>query len=535
MNKRSRRTFLKQAGAALALSSAGIPRAAVQAAGMPGDVAKGAVRAVDFESRPVYHSPEHPGYACWVSFFPGESGQWYLSCERVTRPEEPYPKMSREGWYGMSLPNGYDKAPLQMTVVLLESRDNMKTWKVISEQPVRYQHSAYSFGQARTKDGRFLRFAGAAYSLVPGTNRGEILYTSDDNGKTWQKQPEFHDPRFASFPHRVRTLHDGTLVLALPFFPAWGPGTDRPRSSCVNLNAVSDSGMNLCFSYDQGRTWTSPLPIYAGRAVSETDFVELPSGDLLCINNSIFPDAGRQIIYRTKHGFVPGAFERSYSKIVPETVAITEDGLLVGCLRNSTYLWSDDLGMTWFPLEGIPENIRKGKETYQPWIQYLGNGQFANAGHYGYDSFYGEMDQYAMIHFFRVEQLRKTKNTHIELVRDFDETKSRWKNAYTLTLTCDGQPLAGKELEFWFAERGKPGYEDFVKTSLEERMKMGGETIRVTTGSDGAAHVAIPRLDAITYIHHAIQLVARFNADRRDPDYKPAQTLEFQFYSNQVY
>jgi hypothetical protein len=535
MNGGNRRTFLKQAGAALALSSAGVPRVAAQAANNPGDVAKGAVRAVDFESRPVYHSPEHPGYACWVSFFPGEAGQWYLTCERVTRPAKPYPRASREAWYGMSLPNGYDKAPLQMTIVMLESRDDMKTWKVISEQPVRYQHSAGSFGQARTKDGRFLRFVWACYSLEPGANAGEILYASDDNGKTWQKQPEFHDPRFASTPHRLRTLRDGTLVLALHEWPRWGPGTDRPRRSCVNLNAVTDACMNLCFSHDQGRTWTSPLPIYAGRAISETDFVELPSGDLLCINNSIFADPGRQIIHRTKHGFVPGAFERSYSKLVPETVAMTEDGLLVGCMRNSSYAWSDDLGLTWFPLEGIPESIAKEKETYQPWIQYLGNGRFANAGHYGHDNFYGELDQYVMIHSFRVEQLRRTKNTHIDLVRAFDEAKSRWKNAYTLTLTCDGQPLAWKELEFWFVERGKPGYDEGGKMTLEERMKTGGETIRVSTGGDGTAHVAIPRLDAITYIHHDIQLVARFNADRRDPDYKPAQTLEFQFYSNQVY
>ena len=56
MNDRSRRTFLKQAGAALALGSAGVPGALAQATGTPGGGAAGAVRAVDFESRPVYHS-----------------------------------------------------------------------------------------------------------------------------------------------------------------------------------------------------------------------------------------------------------------------------------------------------------------------------------------------------------------------------------------------------------------------------------------------------------------------------------------------
>ncbi|MAE63040.1 MAG: hypothetical protein CMJ18_02105 [Phycisphaeraceae bacterium] len=46
-----------------------------------------AVRAVDFESREVYHGAQTPGYTSWVSFFPGERGQWYLTCEEVTRPD----------------------------------------------------------------------------------------------------------------------------------------------------------------------------------------------------------------------------------------------------------------------------------------------------------------------------------------------------------------------------------------------------------------------------------------------------------------
>jgi len=86
--------------------------------------------------------------------------------------------------------------------------------------------------------------------------------------------------------------------------------------------------MTLCFSYDQGRTWTSPLPIYGGHNVIETDFVELSSGDLLCINSSVFAKpAGSYLPHRAR--FLPRAFERSLSKVVPETVALTEDGQLV--------------------------------------------------------------------------------------------------------------------------------------------------------------------------------------------------------------
>jgi hypothetical protein len=274
------------------------------------------------------------------------------------------------------------------------------------------------------------------------------------------------------------------------------------------------------------------MPIYGGQTVSETDFIELPSGDLLCINSSIYAHPGRQIIRRSRHGFMPAPFEYVVSGRVPETVCITEGGLLIGCLRNSKYSWSDDLGFTWFPLGGIPEAIVNGKETYQPWIQYIGNGRVVNAGHYGGDNRIGEYDQYIMLHSFQVEVLRNTRTTALELDRNFDSVQSRWSNFYKLTLTADGQPLVGKTVELWFVERDKPGYDSYNKVPLEQRMRAGGELIRAVTDLQGEATIAIPRLDAITNREHTVQMIARFNADRSDGDYKPAQTPQFEFYSN---
>ncbi|MFN0165921.1 MAG: sialidase family protein [Bryobacteraceae bacterium] len=520
----NRREFLHHSGGLLA---------ATQLPGAPNE--QDAVYAADFESRTVYRSARRPGYTSWVSFFPGERGQWYLTCEEVTRPEPPLPRLSPQRWHEFGLPNGYDKSPLRMEMVILESSDEMKTWRVISREPARFQHSAGQFGTARTRDGRFLRFVWAVYGLEEKPHPGEIFFTSSDNGKTWRKQPPFHGRELISHPHRLRTLKDGTLVLALPIAPAWGTGASLPVRTARNMNAAGSLQMTLCFSYDQGRTWSQPLPIYGGETVSETDFAELPSGDLLCINNSIFARPGRQVVYRKGNRWWPGAFEFLTSGRAPETVALTGEGILVGCMRSSHYYWSDDLGYTWQPLAGIPDAITRSRECYQPWIQHLGQGRFACAGHYGADDAFGSVDQSLMIHFFRLEVRRRTRGTRLELTRDFDPSRNRWKNEYSLSLTTDGNPLAGKDVEFWWVERRKPGYESFSKHTLDERIKMGGRLLNLRTAADGSAHVNLPEMDSVADPHHSYQLIARFNADKRDTEFKPAQTALFEFYANSVY
>src|SRR5262249_2333578 len=155
-----------------------------------------------------------------------------------------------------------------------------------------------AFAQARTSDGRFLRFVWHAYSdeIDPESGKligNKIFYVSKDNGKTWQLQPAFHDDRFFSFAHRLRTLRDCTMVLAVPFSPGYGPGQDLPIRVAWDPQADTGMQMTLYFSPDQGRHWSGPLAIYGGHVISETDFVELPSGDLLFINWMQSP--GRQI------------------------------------------------------------------------------------------------------------------------------------------------------------------------------------------------------------------------------------------------
>jgi hypothetical protein len=495
----------------------------------PGAVtAAPAVHAVDFQSRKVYQSKQRPSYTSWVSFFPGEHGHWYLTCEEVTRPDHPLPRSSPEKLYEMGLPRGYDKSQHQMEVVMLESNDGLETWQEISRQPGRYQHSAGSFGQARTRDGRFLRFAWSCYSLDPSVAPNEVLYESDDNGRTWKKMPPFHDAHFVSWPHRLRTLRDGTLVLCVPMRPKWGKGSDYPTRTARRLDVTADMQMSLFISHDQGRTWSGSLPILPGQNVSETDFVELPDGNLLFINNSIFANAGRQFVYRERNRFTPGPLERAHSGTVPETVCLAEDGVLVGCMRAGSYYWSDDLGQNWQPLDGA----RGNGEVYQPWIQYLGDGKVACAGHRGLDDPIGQRDQYVALQTFRLQVLRKTASTKLWIERDYDQGTRSFPNSYTLSLTADGTPLANKDIQVWHVFRDAPGYDSWNKTPLAERMRLGGKSTTVRTGPDGKARLELPEYNGITNIHSSYQVVVRFNSDGEYPDYKPAQLPQLEFYAN---
>src|SRR5579863_3123305 len=105
--RKDRRTFLKEAGVGVAAASMRLSAHSSMGSTAVAGEAPGAVRAVEFESRQVYRSPERPGYACWVSFFPGEHGQWYLTCEQVTKPAKPYPRMTVDQTYAWSLPSTY--------------------------------------------------------------------------------------------------------------------------------------------------------------------------------------------------------------------------------------------------------------------------------------------------------------------------------------------------------------------------------------------------------------------------------------------
>jgi len=484
-----------------------------------------AVEAVDVEQREVYRSARKPAYTSWVSLFPGHDGEWYLSCEEVYASTPPQKKAPLDDWYRMGLPDGYDKSYLKMDVVLLESKDQCASWKVISSSPVRFQHSAGSFAGAKTRDGRFLRGVWSCYGLDKSAHPGELLYESRDDGKTWHKQPALLPARFAAYPHRMKQLRDGTLVLAVPYAEMWGRDAALPLRTSMRVNAEVEMQMSLFFSRDEGKSWTGPTALFPGHVVSETDFVELKSGDLLAFNNSIFAQPGCQKLFRSKQGFIPGPFLKSFGQTVPETVTATREGILVGSMRNGDYYWPNDEGQNWFRLPGAPNC------GYQPMIRQLSDGRILCAWHRGADDAFEKANQYIGIHLFRLKVNRPTLATRLNIEREFDPQENRFSNVYTLTLTAGGKPIASKTVELWYVSRYQPGYDSWCHTPIETRMKQGGKLIRAKTDQTGKARFKLPEYDKVTNIHLSYQLFARFNADRSDPDYKPAATPQNEFYA----
>ena len=94
---------------------------------------------------------------------------------------------------------------------------------------------SFAFSPNYAKDGRLLRFVWACYSRAPAVKTSDIFYQSLDEGKTWNKMPTFVSDRFAWYPHRLRTLRDGTLVLAAPRAPKWGKDSDYPIRAAMKL------------------------------------------------------------------------------------------------------------------------------------------------------------------------------------------------------------------------------------------------------------------------------------------------------------
>jgi hypothetical protein len=341
---------------------------------------------------------------------------------------------------------------------------------------------------------------------------------------SWRIVRELMDPaHFDVAPFQMRLLSDGkTLVIFCPYTAAWGPGKTLPGRLHSKSGVRSTWQAALFFSTDFGRTFSDPLPIYPGVPVTETDFCELPSGDLLFLHAKLFGGtAHRQLVRRTQFGWVPDVME-AIDPQAPETFVRTREGYLVGASRNDAYVWSDDDGATWHPVE----DLKRGE--YQPRAMLLNDDRILFVWHKGGDQFYGESDMYIGQHTFRLKVDHPRPRSELKLARVFDAQAGKYICAFDATLsTAEGKPIAGKPIEFSRVARDAKGYEPFGGG----RPWVDGAKTIATTDVNGVARVACPEQDGITDIHQTFQIAARFDPNRADAQYLPSTSLTVEYYA----
>jgi hypothetical protein len=480
-------------------------------------------RAIEFDEKVVYHSPERPGFAAWVQLWPertpGELSIKFLERRRPKPGASPPPPLDVHQYEAIGLPIKYDFRDLVTEVVYLRSTDGAATWKETgrtTETELHRSSNSGCFSPVRVPDGRLLSLSWG----MPGCVR-----ESSDDGISWRIVRELMDPaHFDVAPFQIRLLSDGrTLVIFCPFNTAWGPGKPLPGRLHSKPSVRSAWQAALIFSTDLGKTFTPPLPIYPGVPVTESDFCELPSGDLLFLHAQCFGGtAHRQIVRRTKFGWVPDVMEAIDAR-APETFVRTSHGYLVGASRNDAYVWSDDDGATWQPLA----DIKRGE--YQPRALLLNDDRILFVWHKGADQFYGESDMYIGQHTFKLKVDHPRPRSRLKLARAFDQQAGKYINAFdaTLTTAANGKPIAGKPIEFSRVARGAKGYAEFGGATPW----IDGAKTRATTDADGVARIAYPEDDAITDIHQSFQIAARFDPNREDAQYLPSTSLTIEYYA----
>jgi len=247
---------------------------------------------------------------------------------------------------------------------------------------------------------------------------------------------------------------------------------------------------------------------------SEPYFVERADGSLLFVNSTV--QAGKAVVQIVKPcptGFINepvmriklGAPESEHDVqggITPETITLLNNGVIAGARRGGPYTCSGDWGKNWHMIKDIPCC------KYQPMIETLGDNRVIAVWHEGTDSRYGEYDMFIGTHEFQLKN-KPPQGAELSLTRTLND--NRFVNTFSATLTSNGNPIEGKEIEFrmcpvWLAD-GK-------RNSI--RVQDSDDVRTAITDKNGKATVVLSGKDEIPDIHHAYWIVAGFTPTPQD-------------------
>lgn len=372
------------------------------------------VQVVDFTETTIYHSPETPGYTSWVGLWQLPNNTLCCDFRQVTGPKD----------------NPVSRVPV------LGSCDSGSKWTVLTEAasaPDLGMLGGYTVstdgcrGMAVCADGTLVR------PVWPSGNIQDSGYVqwSADGGKSWSERIDFLPVEvYRTWPTLIRVLRDGRLVL---FAGCWKRGDCAAGKRNDPMFAGGQEGMlpnmtkMMFLSSDRGRTWSAPITLMPASVgvCEESDFCELPNGDLLWVHRTEhYPDhqtdmparaarmgpnppesywySDRMVSVAHKQGdtFVPGACEAApFPHSGYPCVLLTHEGIILHLATGESH-WSADLGKTWHIL--MVGDTPLGTYYYPKALQTT-DGLILCIGHFGGDDVYGTVDQSIKQQVFRLK------------------------------------------------------------------------------------------------------------------------------------
>lgn len=383
------------------------------------------VTAERFARKTIYHSPQTPGYTCWVGAWIMPDRSLMVAFDQATGPLEGRPRASKKiqeanPWIAKEPQR--DFTGLKLANVYLRSTDGGTTWDKVAEAsfsgPIDRPVSSQS--HIGLSDGSILRAVdGSQLPTTPDLPRRFYFQRSSDLGKRWG-QPEIPpEPGrpveeflgdYGDAISRVRRLRDGQLCAigsrVLDVFKARSlekPLTNEPF---------------IMLSNDEGKTWTPHLfgkeHLQPG-AINEWDAAELPNGDLLGVFRRSDPKTGKPVRWQgllkqkektwVLEEFRPAPLEHSGH---PELL-VTREGVILHIATEGIH-GTEDAGKTWKPVifPGLHKSFRPPtapeslRTRYYPKSVQTGEGTIYVFAHHGWDNAYGAFDQSIVMDKFRL-------------------------------------------------------------------------------------------------------------------------------------
>jgi hypothetical protein len=377
--------------------------------GVLAEAAERTFEAVDCQHRTIYHSPQTPGYTCWVHAWMMPDKSVMISFYQATGPKDGRPRAPadiQKKLFPDLVDPRRDFTGLNQCIVYLRSRDGGVTWNKVSEYPFRGPVDALLTGSTGLRDGTILRTLFGEYIPYDADALGTgLLQRSTDGAKTWDKLACLLSPdKFTVYTAGIRQLRDGRVAIlgGVSRVPA-GRTWDEYYEGMEPLLLVSD---------DNGKTWGPPIQVIPeknrkGWSCEECDAAELPNGDLFWVFRRNVPEDADKPLRQRRHTFWQGVTEKHGNTWAPKWVGpapFPNLGLpsLVATRQGAILLvnagqWTANAGKTWHPVKNMPAR------AYYPKGVQLSDGRILVFAHIGSDDPYGVVDQSIVMDSFRLK------------------------------------------------------------------------------------------------------------------------------------